>query len=65
MTVQESGEESGYVALREPNGVAPLTTDGDLVPQQRNDGGVTFVIGDDELIHRFGPRAFSHRVSGV
>ena len=52
-----------HVPLGEPDHAALLAADGDLVAQKRHNRRVTFVVGDDELIHRIGPRAVSLTVS--
>ena len=53
-----------HVALGEPNRVALLSADRHLFAKKRDDGGVTFVVGDEQLVGRWFQEQFRSQFRG-
>jgi hypothetical protein len=47
-----SSVETRDIAFGQPDGVPFLPADGHFVPNQGNNGRFSFVVADDELVHR-------------
>ena len=52
------------VPLRETDGVPLLPTDGILVPRERNDRPLSFVVLNDKLPHGPSPSPLAYRIIG-